>query len=57
MNDNDLWQKRKSALLESIDETMEKGTVDQEILESMKKLLDKVKIKKSSMEEYFDDLD
>jgi len=53
---DDFLQKQKSALLTSINETMEKGTVDKEVLEIMKELVDKIKIKKS-MEEYFDDLE
>ncbi len=51
---DDLWQKKKSNLLESIDKTMEKGSVDKDILEVMKKLLENVKVK-NSMEDYFDE--
>jgi len=53
---DDFLQKQKTDLLINIDKTMEKDTVDKEVLEIMKELVDKIKIKKS-MEEYFDDLD
>jgi len=53
---DDFLQKQKCDLLTSIDKTMEKGNVDKEVLEIMKELVDKIKIKKS-MEEYFDDLE
>jgi len=53
---DDFLQKQKIDLLTNINKTMEKGTVDKEILEIMKELVDKIKIKKN-MEEYFDDLD
>lgn len=53
---NELWHKQKSDLLVSINETMEKGDVDNKVLEVMKELLDNIKVK-NSMEEYFDDLD
>lgn len=52
----DFLQKQKADLLTSIDKTMEKGNVDKEILEIMKELVDKIKIKKG-MEEYFEDLE
>jgi tRNA(Phe) wybutosine-synthesizing methylase Tyw3 len=52
----DFLRKQKSDLLSSINETMEKGKVDREVLEIMKELVDKIKIK-NSMEEYFDDID
>ena len=53
---DDFLQKQKADLLSCINETMEKGSVDEEVLKIMKELVDKIKIKKS-MEEYFDDLD
>ena len=53
---DDFLQKQKSDLLASINETMEKGNVDKEILEIMRELVDKIKIKRN-MEEYFDDLE
>ena len=53
---NELWHKQKSDLLVSINETMEKGDVDNKVLEVMKELLDNIKVK-NSMEGYFDDLD
>lgn len=51
---DDLWQKKKSNLLESIDEAMEEGSVDKDILEAMRRLLGNVKVK-NSMEDYFDE--
>lgn len=47
------WEKRKSDLITSINATMEKGEVDKEVLETMRELVENVKIKKASMEEYF----
>lgn len=50
----DFLQKQKTNLLASINETMEKGSVDKKVLEFMKEFVDKLKVKKS-MEEYFDE--
>jgi tRNA(Phe) wybutosine-synthesizing methylase Tyw3 len=52
----ELWQKKKSDLLAVINETMEQGNVDKDVLEIMKELIDNA-IVKSSMEDYFDDLE
>jgi tRNA(Phe) wybutosine-synthesizing methylase Tyw3 len=49
-------QRQKIDLLTSIDKTIEKGNVDKEVLEIMKELVDKIKIKKN-MEDYFNDLE
>ena len=57
MDELKVWEKHKSDLLGSINATMEKGSVDKEVLEIMKELLDYVKPKKQKMEDYFDDLD
>lgn len=57
MEEFKVWEKRKSDLLVSINATIEKGAVDKEILEAMKKLVENVKLKKRTMEDYFNDLD
>ena len=54
---NNIWHQRKSSLLASINETMKKETVDKVTLEIMMELLNNIKIRKKSMEEYFDELD
>lgn len=50
------WEKRKSDLITSINATIENGEVDKEVLSVMKELVENVKIKKTSMEKYFDEL-
>lgn len=50
------WEKRKSDLITSINATMKEGKVDKDVLEVMKELVENVKIKKVSMEEYFGEL-
>jgi len=52
----EIWQKKKSNLLAVINETMEKGNVDKEVLQIMKELLEHAKVN-NSIENYFDDLD
>lgn len=52
----ELWQKKKSDLLAVINETMEQGNVDKDVLEIMKELLNNTKVR-NSMEDYFDDLE
>ena len=50
------WEKRKSDLITSINATIENGEVDKEVLSVMKELVENVKIKKTSMGKYFDEL-
>ncbi len=50
------WEKRKSDLITSINATMEEGKIEKEVLETMRELVKNVKIKKTSMEEYFGEL-
>ena len=50
------WEKCKSDLITSINATIENGEVDKEVLSVMKELVENVKIKKTSMEKYFDEL-
>lgn len=58
MDEFKIWEKRKSDLLSSINATIEKGgDVDKETLELMKALVEKVKLRKRTMEDYFNDLD
>jgi len=58
MDEFKIWEKRKSDLLSSINATIEKGSdVDKETLELMKALVEKVKLRKRTMEDYFNDLD
>jgi len=57
MDELKVWEKHKSDLLGSINTTMEKGSVDKEVLEIMKELLDYIKPMKQKMEDYVDDLD
>jgi len=52
----EIWQKKKSNLLDSINETMEKGSVDKEVLQIMKELLENAKVN-NSIGEYFDNLE
>ena len=52
----EIWQKKKSNLIASINATMEKGIVDKEVLEIMKELLENAKVD-CSIEDYFDDLE
>lgn len=49
------WEKRKSDLITSINATIENGEVDKEVLSVMKELVENVKIKKTSMEKYFEE--
>lgn len=57
MDEFKVWEKRKTDLLSSINATIEKGAVDKEVLEVMKELVENVKLKKRTMEDYFNDLD
>jgi len=57
MDEYKFWEKRKTDLLGSINAVMEKGSVDKEVLEIMKELVENIKPKKQSMEDYLDDLE
>lgn len=50
------WEKRKSDLITNIDEAMKSGKVDKETLQVMRELVEHIKIKRKSMEEYFDEM-
>lgn len=57
MDELKVWDKHKSDLLVSINATIKNGNVDQKVLEIMKELVESVKLKKQSMNDYFEDLD
>ena len=48
------WRNKKQEFYENIDKVSASGSVDQEILDQMKNLLGKTKIKKVSLEEYLE---
>ena len=50
-----LWEKRKRELLNGIHETMEKGSVDVEVLEIMKELVKNAKAR-NSIVNYYDEV-
>lgn len=51
---DEIWNQKKSDILNGIDRLLEEGTVEKETLEVMKVLLEKAKVKRS-MEEFMDD--
>jgi hypothetical protein len=57
MDESKFWEKHKSDLLGSINVVMEKGSVDKEVLEIMKELVENIKPIKQNMEDYLDDLE
>lgn len=57
MDEVKFWEKHKLELLGSISTVMEKGSVDKEVLEIMKELVENIKPKKQNMEDYLDDLE
>lgn len=52
---NQIWEKRKSALIASINKTIEDGNVDKEVLKLMRTMLETAKVKTPTMEEYFNE--
>ena len=51
---DDVWKQKKEDILNGIDKLMEEGFVDKDILNLMKELAEKAKIR-PSMGEYMDD--
>ena len=48
----DIWPKKQKELLDGIHETMEKGSVDVEVLEIMRKLIKNAKARRSIVNYY-----
>ncbi|RKZ10841.1 hypothetical protein DRQ25_01665 [Candidatus Fermentibacteria bacterium] len=53
-SDDDIWALKKMEILDGIDTAMEDGSVDKEVLDLMKEILDSCKVK-TSMKEYFEE--
>lgn len=53
----DAWEEQKEALRSGIDEAIQRGKVDRDVLYIMKELLDEgiVRPRKKTIEEYFDE--
>jgi hypothetical protein len=48
------WRNKKQEFYENIDKVSKTGSVDQDILDQMKNLLGKARIRKVSLEEYLE---
>lgn len=57
MSEFEIWEKRKSDLLGSIEAAIEKGSTEKEVLEIMKELLEHTRPRKRNMEDYLEDLE
>ena len=57
--DDGIWQDYKDAIMKGIDQAIERGKTDVGVLYIMKELLDDgvVKLKKKTIEEYFEEQD
>ncbi len=50
----ELWRSKRQEFYENIDKVSASGVVEQEVLDMMKNLLSRTKVKKISLEEYLD---